>query len=128
MSLFWKVFWTVVVLVCGTAAVGHMGEFFDTLFAISDGITFAWLVDFIVALLVALPAWFMWKGTHLIPIIFNLVVRIIIMVLLLGVLPMMGGIDVATVSIPLLGTYNLFTFISVAGIYFFSLWGIWIKS
>lgn len=126
MSLLWKVFWTVIIVVFGATAVGHLGQFFDTLF--SADLTWAWLWDFILAILIVLPAWFMWKGTHLIPVIFNFVVRIVIMVLLLGVFPMMGGIDVATVEIPLLGTYNLFTFISIAGIYFFSLWGIWVKS
>lgn len=59
-----------------------------------------WLVG---AILFIAPAWFMWKGTKLIPFISNLLFPLRILMFILGIIIFPLGI-------------------------FFSLWGIWVKS
>ncbi len=132
MKLIWKVVWTVVIVLVGPAAVHGLSGFVDATLAFNTEEIFPWLIDFIIALVLVLPAWFMWKGTHLVPIIFNLTVRIVIMVAILAILPALTEIfsnaNWASVTIGPLGTWNVFEFATIAGIYFFSLWGIWVKS
>lgn len=123
MSLTWKIIWSVIVIIFGFAGVTAISEFFV---AISDlfndgGFTLSQIWTIFVAWLVILPMWFMWKGTKIVPIIFNLVVRIMLLVSCFFILPFVGGI-IGNPWEAILGS------ISILLIYGFALYGIWVKS
>ncbi len=79
MSLFWKIFWTVVIVITGAVAMVAVVNFFDIL--INDfAIDLNFFLTLLGAGLAAVPAWFAWKGTKLIPFITILPIRIIMIV------------------------------------------------
>ncbi len=78
MSFFWKVFWTVIIIICGAAAMYGVVEFFNVLF--NGPYDLSIIIPLIIAGLGALPAWFAWKGTKLVPLLTNFVVRVVMIV------------------------------------------------
>ncbi len=80
MSLFWKIFWTVVIIITGAVAMAAVINFFDIL--INDcAINFEFFLTLLGAGLAAVPAWFAWKGTKLVPLLTNVVVRVILIII-----------------------------------------------
>ncbi len=78
MSLFWKIFWTVVIAITGFVSMLSVVEVFNVL--INGPIDLSIILPLIGAILCALPAWFAWKGTKLIPFLTNIVVRIVLII------------------------------------------------
>ncbi len=78
MSLFWKVLWTVVIIITGGIAMYAVVDFFDVL--INGPIDLSIILPLLGAGLAAVPAYFAWIGTKLVPLLTNIVVRIILIV------------------------------------------------
>ncbi len=84
MSLFWKIFWTVVIIITGAVSMAAVVAVWDAIIGLINGDAstdfLGWILMFAGAILAAIPAWFAWKGTKLIPFITILPVRIIMIV------------------------------------------------
>ncbi len=120
MSLFWKIFWTVVVIVAGFAGIAAITEFFGAIIDLFTGeFTIGQIWTILVGWVIILPMWFMWKGTKLIPIVSNFVVRILTLVVFVGVIPAIAGMSFTPEWLATFG---------VVGVYAFALIGIWLKS
>lgn len=78
MSLFWKILWTVVIVITGGVAMYAVIDLFDVI--INGPIDLSIILPIIGAALAAFPAWFAWKGTKLVPLLTNFIVRIILIV------------------------------------------------
>lgn len=120
MSLMWKVIWTVVVVICGVGGAYLIGEFFQAIQDLFTDFSVGALFTVILAWVAVLPLWFVWKGTKLIPIIFNIITRSLLIVALVA-LPVIGGIiggsaEAWCSTVAAIGTIG------------FAMVGIWLKS
>ncbi len=80
MSLFWKIFWTVVIVITGAVAMIAVIDLFKIILDFAAYELWEFLIAVLGAALAAVPAWFAWKGTKLIPFITILPIRIIMIV------------------------------------------------
>lgn len=91
MNIIWKVFFTFIIVIVGAGAGAAIPQFFDAVFHPGDAEWYTWLWTVFVSLLAVLPAWYIWKGTKLIPLLTNLIVRIMIMITIFLILPFLAG-------------------------------------
>lgn len=121
-----KIFWTILVAIGGFAGMAAITVSIDKIqeFVKNDeGGWWQWLV-LIVGLIIAIaPAWFMWKGTDLIPFISNFITRsmtigVVYLISLVGMI--LGGLDMTDPA-------WICNMISASAIVIFSLIGIWLK-
>lgn len=124
MNFIWKIVMTVVIIIVGIGAGAAIPEFFKALFDIGNVEWYTWLWTILVATLAVLPAWYIWKGTKLIPLLTNIFVRIIIMVTLFLILPLLAG-GLGHISTAAEGTIGAINIIAIIG---FGLIGVWFKS
>lgn len=121
MKLWLKILWTVVIVICGVGGTALIGEFFSAFSNLISGEEILKnLFAVILAWIAILPMWFVWKGTKLIPVICNLVTRIVIIVVLVA-LPMVGGIFGGSIETTLV-------VVDAVAIIGFAMVGLWLKS
>ncbi len=120
--MLYKIIMTIIVAIVGVGAGAAIPTFFEALFNIGSTEWYTWLWTLILAGLAVLPAWYIWKGTKLIPLITNFVVRIMIMVTIFLILPFLGGFNFFD------GWQATIMTIDAIAIIGFALVGIWLKS
>lgn len=123
MNLIWKVVFTIVIVIVGAGAGAAIPQFFDAVFHPGNAEWYTWLWTIFVSLLAVLPAWYIWKGTKLIPFITNFVVRIMIMLTIFLILPFLAGALGKLDSIQ--WAISAIDMIAIIG---FGLIGLWLKS
>ncbi len=124
MNLIYKIILTVVICIVGVGAGAAIPSFFDALFHPGDAEWYTWLWTVLVGALAVLPAWYIWKGTKLIPFLTNIFVRIIIMFTIFLLLPVLGG-ALGNVSETAEWTIAAIDMVAVIS---FGLIGLWLKS
>lgn len=123
--MLWKIMMTIFVAIVGAGAGAAIPEFFHALYNIGSTEWYTWLWTILLAGLGALPAWYIWKGTKLIPLITNIVVRIMIMITIFLILPFLGGSLGEFLGSTWTHTVQVIDAIAIIG---FALIGIWLKS
>ncbi|BDU67617.1 MAG: hypothetical protein TYPL_2700 [Candidatus Tyloplasma litorale] len=121
-----KFFWTIVVAIGGFAGLTAVGEAIGHLTNNVDDTSTAWewivlIIGFFIAIA---PAWFMWKGTKLIPIVSNIIIRILTIIIVYGLAAF--GMYFAS-NDNLSDAAWICSMVSAALIVAFSLIGIWLK-
>ncbi len=116
-----NIVWTVLVFVGGFAGMAAIPVALSKLQDVSG--FWPWIVAIIGFTIAVLPAWFMWKGTKLIPLITNIPFRIMMIVAVYAIAfvgVILGGIGLQSLA-------WICTMISAIAIVAFSLIGIWLK-
>lgn len=123
MNIIWKVFFTFIIVIVGAGAGAAIPQFFDAVFHPGEAELYTWLWTVFVSLLAVLPAWYIWKGTKLIPLLTNLIVRIMIMITIFLILPFLAGIFGKWETIQ--WAISVIDMIAIVGL---GLIGLWLKS
>ena len=121
-----NIFWTIFCIVFPVVGIGVVFGELDTITeAFQNGDWGGIILGIVMLLFIIAPGWFLWKGTKLVPIISNFIVRIMTMILFLLILPVMGGAFIGTGDLNTAGEWILMK--DTVGIVAFSLIGIWLK-
>ncbi len=79
MSLLWKIIWTIVLIAIGCVSFYAIIDLGDAIINGFDGNIISYIISVLLAFLSAIPAWFAWKGTKIVP-FFPLIARIILII------------------------------------------------
>lgn len=117
----WKIIMTVVIVLVGAAAGAAIPNLFNAIFNAGDTDIWKWVITVILSVVAVLPAWYIWKGTKLIPFVTNFAVRILIMLVIFLVLPFLGGFNLFDGWVWVISTIDI---VAIIG---FGLIGVWLK-